>query len=96
MRELIKAKKIAKRVEDNDFSGVDDHSSGVRYLPYVQAIVYNYFSALTTFPVYVHAQNADDVVDFLMLSLEMGGFPLCDAVYEDESMIGRVQSKIGH
>ena len=62
----------------------------MRYLPYAQAILYNYFSALITYPVYVHAQNADDVVEFMKLSLEMGGFPLCDAIYEDESIIARV------
>lgn len=45
MRELIKAKKMSKAVEENDFKAVTD-VAGVRHLANVQAIVYNYFSTL--------------------------------------------------
>ena len=55
MRDLIKAKRIAKMVEGNDFSAVEDRGS-TRYLPYAQAILYNYFSSLITYPIYVHSE----------------------------------------
>ena len=29
--------------------------NGVEYLPNAQAVLYNYFSTMKTFPVYVHA-----------------------------------------
>ena len=82
MRDLIKANQVARKVTENDFSEFVDQS-GVRYLPYAQAILYNYFSTLTMYPVYLHEQNTDDFVAFMRLSLEMGGFPLCDVIYED-------------
>ena len=46
-------------------------------MPYAQAILYNYFSSLKTYPVMVNEQNVDQFIKFMKLSLEMGGFPLC-------------------
>ena len=86
MRELIKAKRITKQIEDNDYQPVTD-KSGAKFVPSAQAILYSYFSSLVTYPMYVHLDNANDAVEFVTLSIELGGFPLVDAVFEDNSII---------
>jgi len=55
MRELIKAKRISKEVEENNFLPVTD-KAGLCYKANAQAILYNYFSSLITYPMYVHNQ----------------------------------------
>ena len=59
--------------------------AGVEYQANAQAILYNYFSTLKTYPVYVDAQNYKDVIEFIYLSYELGGFPLVDIVFEPTS-----------
>ena len=86
MRQLIKMKKISEKVEATNF-GIVEEPEGVRYLPYAQAILYNYFSAIETYPLKINSQNVTDAKNFIKLSLNLGGFPLCDPIYEEDAEI---------
>ena len=46
------------------------------------------------YPVRVSLSNAEEVLQFIKLSLELGGFPLCKPIYEDDFVIARVQKMI--
>lgn len=54
MRDLIKAKRITKALEENDYKPVSD-KNGAQQITIAQAVVYNYFSSLITYPMYVHS-----------------------------------------
>ena len=79
--------------------------AGLCYKANAQAILYSYFSSLITYPMYVHnqvsvltkrlspivfCQNAIDATNFVELSLELGGFPLVDPIFEDNTSISAV------
>jgi hypothetical protein len=80
MREVAKRKKIQELFLENDFMPVT--LNGVEYLPNVQAVLYNYFQTMTTYPVYVNSDNHQDAKELINLSFELGGFPLIDPVFE--------------
>ena len=64
MRELIKAKRITKALEESDFQPHTD-KSGSKHLANAQAILYNYFSSLITYPMWVHSDVSTDISCFI-------------------------------
>ena len=40
---------------------------------------------MKTYPIYVHAENYKDAIEFIYLSYELGGFPLVDIVFDPTS-----------
>ena len=60
MREVAKRKKVHKLFLDNDFMPVT--LNGVEYLPNVQAVLYNYFQTMTTYPVYVNSDVSAPII----------------------------------
>ena len=54
MREVLKAKKISKLLQENGFAPTsDDETSEVSFKALAWAIIYNYFSALQKLPMYI-------------------------------------------
>ena len=81
----MKTEKISKKLEANAYEPITQAEK--RYQMNAQAILFNYFSALKSQPIYVTTENVSDAIELLKLSAELGGFPLLDVVYADQEAL---------
>ena len=81
----MKTEKISKMLIESVYEPITQ--AGNRYQMNAQAVLYNYFSALKSYPIYVTTENVNDAIELLKLSAELGGFPLLDVVYADQGAL---------
>ena len=57
-------------------------------------MLYKYSSTLMTYPMYVDSRNCKAALEIMKMSIELGGFPLIDLVFEPAES-DQVQKQFG-
>ena len=72
--------KIRTELQLNDYKPTV--VNGIAYKANAQAVLQKYFSTLMTYPMYINAANCEVALEVMKLSIELGGFPLIDLVFD--------------
>ena len=71
---------MSQQIKTNGYKPIE--RAQIKYLPNAQAMLYSYFSTMKSYPIYMTSENFNEALELITLSLELGGFPLLDVVFE--------------